>query len=142
MTNTYKDDATIEEKTLEELRCIRCVLERLLIHLSSSAFVDYQWKSLERIIKQRSRYRMCLPLRGKKEDISLHTIPIYVFKFKDVKSAVEFYKKYYHKDCSLKEDYPKHYDNYKKKYPHKVRGKSLTLEGFEWFDYCFGDVIE
>jgi len=42
MTNTYSEDDTIEEKTLEELRCIRCVLERLLNHLNSSAFVDYQ----------------------------------------------------------------------------------------------------
>jgi len=42
MTNTYSEDATMEEKRLEELRCIRCVLERLLNHLNSSAFVDYQ----------------------------------------------------------------------------------------------------
>jgi len=42
MTNTYSEDAPIEEKKLEELRCIRCVLERLLNHLNSSAFVDYQ----------------------------------------------------------------------------------------------------
>ena len=42
MTNTYSDGATIEEKTYQELRCIRCVLERLLNHLDSSAFVDYQ----------------------------------------------------------------------------------------------------
>jgi hypothetical protein len=42
MTNTYSDDATNKEKVYQELRCIRCVLERLLNHLSSSAFVDYQ----------------------------------------------------------------------------------------------------
>ncbi len=42
MTNTYSKNATMEEKRLEELRCIRCVLERLLNHLNSSAFVDYQ----------------------------------------------------------------------------------------------------
>jgi len=42
MTNTYDDDAPMEEKMYQELRCIRCVLERLLNHLDSSAFVDYQ----------------------------------------------------------------------------------------------------
>jgi hypothetical protein len=42
MTNTYKDSDSMEKKTYEELRCIRCVLERLLNHLSSSSFVDYQ----------------------------------------------------------------------------------------------------
>ena len=42
MTNTYSDDVAVEEKMYQELRCIRCVLERLLNHLNSSAFVDYQ----------------------------------------------------------------------------------------------------
>jgi hypothetical protein len=42
MTNTYKETDSMETKTLEEMRCIRCVLERLLNHFDSSAFVDYQ----------------------------------------------------------------------------------------------------
>lgn len=42
MTNTYNDDDEMEDKIYEELRCIRCVLERLLNVLDSSAFVDYQ----------------------------------------------------------------------------------------------------
>ena len=42
MTNTYKDNAPIEEKTKEELRLIRCVLERLLRCMNESNFVDYQ----------------------------------------------------------------------------------------------------
>jgi len=42
MTNTYKENAPMNTKMYEELRCTRCVLERLLNHLNSSAFVDYQ----------------------------------------------------------------------------------------------------
>lgn len=42
MTNTYSDDASIEEKAKEELRLIRCLLERLLRVVSESNFVDYQ----------------------------------------------------------------------------------------------------
>lgn len=42
MVNTYPDDATMETKMYEELRCTRSVLERLLNVLDKSAFVDYQ----------------------------------------------------------------------------------------------------
>lgn len=42
MTNTYNEDATIEEKAKEELRLIRCLLERILRCISESNFVDYQ----------------------------------------------------------------------------------------------------
>jgi hypothetical protein len=42
MTNTYKEDASMEEKMYEEIRCLRCVLERILNHLSSQHFLDYQ----------------------------------------------------------------------------------------------------
>lgn len=43
MTNTYEEDASNEKKIAEELRCIRCVLERLLRHFSAEdLFVDYQ----------------------------------------------------------------------------------------------------
>lgn len=42
MTNTYKEDAKWEEKVLEELRCTRCVLERLLRVFDEGLFVDYQ----------------------------------------------------------------------------------------------------
>jgi len=54
MTNTYSEDATLEEKRLEELRCIRCVLERLLNHLNSSAFVDYQMEKFGKDYKTES----------------------------------------------------------------------------------------
>ena len=42
MTNTYNDSQPVEEKTLEELRCIRCVMERMLRAMDEGLFVDYQ----------------------------------------------------------------------------------------------------
>lgn len=42
MTNTYDDNASLEHKTYEELRCLRCVLERLLRVADEGLFVDYQ----------------------------------------------------------------------------------------------------
>lgn len=42
MTNTYNDDAPIEEKMLEEMRCLRCVMERILRVMDESLFLDYQ----------------------------------------------------------------------------------------------------
>jgi hypothetical protein len=42
MTNTYSENASIEEKAKEELRLIRCLLERLLRCMNESNFVDYQ----------------------------------------------------------------------------------------------------
>lgn len=42
MTNTYSKETPISEKAVEELRLIRCLLERLLRCLSESNFVDYQ----------------------------------------------------------------------------------------------------
>jgi hypothetical protein len=42
MTNTYKNSDSIEVKQLEELRCLRCVLERILRVMDEGLFVDYQ----------------------------------------------------------------------------------------------------
>lgn len=42
MTNTYPDDVSIEIKMLEETRCLRCVLERILRVMDEGLFVDYQ----------------------------------------------------------------------------------------------------
>jgi len=42
MTNTYHEDDSIEYQTKEEIRCIRCVLERLLRAKYPQEFVDYQ----------------------------------------------------------------------------------------------------
>ena len=52
MTNTYQKDAPLEVKTYEELRCIRCALERLLNVMDSSAFVDYQMEKFGRESKR------------------------------------------------------------------------------------------
>ncbi len=42
MTNTYKKNAKLEKKIYEELRCTRCVLERILRVMDEGLFVDYQ----------------------------------------------------------------------------------------------------
>jgi len=42
MVNTYSDDAPMETKIYEELRCARAVLERILRVMDESLFVDYQ----------------------------------------------------------------------------------------------------
>ena len=42
MTNTYSDDAQMKTKIYEEIRCLRCVLERILRVMDESLFVDYQ----------------------------------------------------------------------------------------------------
>jgi len=44
MTNTYPNDAPIDEKAKEELRLIRCLIERLLRVVSESNFVDYEFE--------------------------------------------------------------------------------------------------
>ena len=42
MTNTYPDDAPQDVKLLEEIRCLRCVNERILRAMDEGLFVDYQ----------------------------------------------------------------------------------------------------
>lgn len=42
MVNTYSEDTAMETKVYEELRCTRCVLERILRVMDESLFVDYQ----------------------------------------------------------------------------------------------------
>lgn len=42
MTNTYHDDASHDVKLLEEIRCLRCVNERILRAMDEGLFVDYQ----------------------------------------------------------------------------------------------------
>lgn len=51
MTDTYKRNAPIEKKAVEELRLIRCLLERLLRVLSESNFVDYQMEKFGKKFK-------------------------------------------------------------------------------------------
>jgi hypothetical protein len=42
MTNTYPDDAPYATKLLEEIRCLRCVNERILRALEEAQFPGYQ----------------------------------------------------------------------------------------------------
>lgn len=42
MVNTYKDTDSMEIKVYEEMRCLRCVLERVLRVMDEGLFVDYQ----------------------------------------------------------------------------------------------------
>lgn len=42
MTNTYPDNAPMDVKMLEEIRCLRCVLERTLRVMDEGLFLDYQ----------------------------------------------------------------------------------------------------
>lgn len=50
MTETYDENAPIEIKTMEELQCIRCALERPLKYLSSQEFLDYQMEKFSKYI--------------------------------------------------------------------------------------------
>ena len=49
MTNTYPKNAKMEVKMYEELRCIRCALERILNAMDSSAFVDYEMEKFGKV---------------------------------------------------------------------------------------------
>lgn len=42
LVNTYPEDAPMETKMYEELRCTRSVLERILRVMDEGLFVDYQ----------------------------------------------------------------------------------------------------
>jgi len=42
MVNTYSNDAKMETKIYEEMRCLRSVLERILRVMDRQEFVDYQ----------------------------------------------------------------------------------------------------
>jgi len=51
MVNTYSDDAPMETKMYEELRCLRAVLERVLRVMDESLFVDYQMEKYGKAYK-------------------------------------------------------------------------------------------
>ena len=48
MTNTYPDDVPNDLKLLEEIRCLRCVNERILRVMDEGLFVDYQLEKFGR----------------------------------------------------------------------------------------------
>lgn len=50
--NTYPDDYPYDLKVLEELRCTRCVLERILRVMDEGLFVDYQMEKFGKSYKQ------------------------------------------------------------------------------------------
>ena len=51
MTNTYPEDAPYNEKLLEEIRCLRCVMERILRVMDEGLFVDYQMEKFGKVKK-------------------------------------------------------------------------------------------
>lgn len=53
MTNSYSDDVPLNEKNYHELRCIRCVLERILQHFDSSLFIDYEMEKFGKSYRQK-----------------------------------------------------------------------------------------
>lgn len=55
MVNTYPDDASMDVKTYEEMRCLRSVLERILRVMDRSEFVDYQMEKFGRDYKTISK---------------------------------------------------------------------------------------
>ena len=52
MTNPYEEQASEEEKMYQEIRCLRCVLERILRVMDESLFVDYQMEKFGKKYKQ------------------------------------------------------------------------------------------
>ena len=52
MTNTYKDSDSMEYKMYQEMRCVRCVLERILRVMDEGLFVDYQMEKFGKDYKQ------------------------------------------------------------------------------------------
>lgn len=55
MTNTYPDDAPRKHKMNEELRCLRCVLERILRVMDEGLFVDYEMEKFGKKYKQHKK---------------------------------------------------------------------------------------
>lgn len=53
MTNTYSEHTPLKVKTYEEMRCIRCVLERILRVMDEGLFVDYQMEKYGKAYKTR-----------------------------------------------------------------------------------------
>lgn len=72
MTNTYKDSDSMEVKQLEELRCLRCVLERILRVMDEGLFIDYQMEKFGSAYKsnlETENKMLKLACEGYKHDI-------------------------------------------------------------------------
>lgn len=55
MTKTYEDSDDWKDKLLEEVRVLRCVLERLLRVADESLFVDYQMEKYGKGFRQNKK---------------------------------------------------------------------------------------
>lgn len=77
---------------------------------------------------------MSEPLKGKKRTLPEKPYDFDFFNFEDVKSAVEFYKRYRDDEALLMKERRDIFDKW----------YNSPFEMYEnWlFDYCFGDVIE
>lgn len=51
MSNTYSETDSKETKMYEEVRCLRCVLERILRVMDEGLFVDYQMEKFGKDFK-------------------------------------------------------------------------------------------
>ena len=82
------------------------------------------------------------PERLKDKKVKLHygyddTIEFEGFEYKDIKSAVEFYKKYRKDFFRFKRDFP---DDAKE--IEEMWKQQINIAWVDWlFDYCFEDVI-
>ena len=54
MTNTYDEETAFELKQFEEMRCIRCALERILRVMDEGLFVDYEMEKFGKNYKTRN----------------------------------------------------------------------------------------
>ncbi len=55
MSNTYDDETVFEIKVYEEMRCTRCVLERILRVMDEGLFVDYQMEKFGKDYKTKEK---------------------------------------------------------------------------------------
>ena len=58
MINTYSDDAPMETKVYEEMRCLRSVLKRILRVMDRSEFVDYQMEKFGKDYKPTKKRKL------------------------------------------------------------------------------------
>lgn len=58
MVNTYTDNAPMEIKLYEEMRCLRCVLERVLRVMDEGLFVDYQMEKYGKDYKTKTKEKV------------------------------------------------------------------------------------
>ena len=82
---------------------------------------------------------MCEPLREK----ATFEAELYGFTFNDVKSAVEFYKRYRYHIKRLDEEHEELYIIYNNLCMEEIKTSEFVNTKYnDWlFDYCFGDVI-